>query len=496
MRQLRPNSKWVLSHRRYRDIVELYHVGGIRLANGIEKPPKKSRLYTNPTVLLLCISSFVISLGFGLAVPILPFFLLALEGEITQPPGPGYIVSEEAVAEFAFILGILLSGFMTTRMLLSRYFGGLSDVKGRKPLIIGGLIGYCGVFFLLGLSRSWIDLFLLRLALGACSAAVWPTVQATMIDVVGEARRGEGMGLNVLAMQLGWYGGPSIGALLYDFSRDVLELPVPMVFRVPYFFAALFVLPIPILVYRYLKVSKPKERLPPLLLNNKKKPSDTLSPRPKNISKQMDSKAKRQIKALYILFIANGISMGLAMPLFQLFLMSRVTSDIVTIGLLTSGAGMIGMVMNLPAGRLSDTYGRKKLALWSGIASRGAMAAMPFTSTVSQATLVYIGRSATWSIHQPVIRALQGDITPPLLRGKIFGTLQAFFNFGAAVGPLIGGWLFAEFSLTTFHIGSVSIPGIGIPFWLAGFSGIIGLIFFAKYISEPRPRKTHAPSDD
>ena len=315
--------------------------GGIRMADGIEKTSKKSRLYTNPTVLLLCLNSFVVSLGFGLAQPILPFFLLALEGKIDQSPGPDYMVPAEAVAQFALILGLLLSGFMTSRMLLSRYFGGLSDEKGRRPLIVGGLIGYCCIFFLLGLSRSWIDLFLLRFALGACSAAVWPTVQAAMIDVVGEGRRGEGMGLNVLAMQLGWYGGPTIGAIVYAFSRDVLELPVPLVFRIPYFFAALITLPAPILTYRFLKVSKPKERAPPLLLHNKSLSGDTLRPKSTRISNQMDTKTKRQIKALYILFIANGISMGLAMPLFQLYLMSRITSDIVTIGLLTSGAGMV-----------------------------------------------------------------------------------------------------------------------------------------------------------
>ena len=166
--------------------------------------------------------------------------------------------------------------------------------------------------------------------------------------------------------------------------------------------------------------------------------------------------------------------------------MARITSDIGTIGLLISGAGMVGIMMNIPAGYLSDRYGRKSLTLWSGVATRGAMAALPFTKGIPDATLVYIARSGTWAVHQPVLRALQGDITPPIIRGKIFGTLQAFFNFGAAVAPLVGGWLFAELSLTKWKIGRFTIDGIGVPFWLAAVTGIIGLAVFAHYIQEPR----------
>lgn len=458
----------------------------------VKKSAKKARLYTNPGILILSINTFVVALGYGLAQPILPFFLMALEGAIDQPPGPDFTIPADVTSAYGFILGILLTGFMSSRTVLSRYFGGLSDTRGRKPLIMGGLLGYCVFFFLLGLSRNWKDLFILRLGLGAASASVWPTVQATMIDMTSDERRGEAMGLNVLAMQFGWNGGPSIGSILYAFCRDVLHLPVPLVFRVPYFLAAVIVLPTIFITYFFLKEPTKAPKMPPTPVPGPVSP-EVKSSEHKDVTSigvkppsSLDAHTKKQIRGLYVLYIANGISMGLAMPLFTLYLMTRITSDIVIIGFLASGAGMVGMIMNIPAGRLSDTYGRKSIALWSGVASRGAMGALPLTNTLSQATAVYIGRSGAWAVHQPVTRALQGDVTPPRLRGEIFGTLQAFFNFGASVGPLIGGWLFSEYSLTIWHFGSLSIDGIGIPFWLAMISGIIGLIFFAKYITEPR----------
>ena len=82
----------------------------------MKTPPKprrkKDRLYTNPSVLILCFNSFVVALGFGLVQPMLAFYLLALEGAISEPPSSDYMVSDAALAEFAVTLGILISAFM------------------------------------------------------------------------------------------------------------------------------------------------------------------------------------------------------------------------------------------------------------------------------------------------------------------------------------------------------------------------------------------------
>ncbi|MGY5880162.1 MAG: hypothetical protein RTV31_07925, partial [Candidatus Thorarchaeota archaeon] len=91
-----------------------------------EEPVKQERLYRNPRVLVLALDAMLISLGFGIVAPSMSYFLIALEGGLTQPPGPGYIIPAEIVASFSLILGIMMASFMGTRTLLARYWGAFS----------------------------------------------------------------------------------------------------------------------------------------------------------------------------------------------------------------------------------------------------------------------------------------------------------------------------------------------------------------------------------
>jgi MFS family permease len=85
------------------------------------------------------------------------------------------------------------------------------------------------------------------------------------------------------------------------------------------------------------------------------------------------------------------------------------------------------------------------------------------------------------------MRAIQADIVPWGLRGKLFGTIQAFFNAGATIGPLVGGVIYAYFSLLTFNLGFAIVEGFMVPFWLAAGLGLIGAFLVWKYIEETSP---------
>ncbi|MGY5876871.1 MAG: MFS transporter, partial [Candidatus Thorarchaeota archaeon] len=187
----------------------------------------RGRLYTNPRVLVLILDAFLVTLGFGMVAPSLSFYLMALEGGITEPPGANHVVPESVVAEFSLIFGVMMAAFMGTRFLLARYWGGVSDVHGRKPLLMIGMAGYVILLLLFGMAQNWIHLLIIRALQGVVSAMVWPVAEAALMDIVGPKRRGEGLGLFMMASSIGFVFGPGIGGLLYNFSRDVLLLPVP-----------------------------------------------------------------------------------------------------------------------------------------------------------------------------------------------------------------------------------------------------------------------------
>ncbi|MCF2136333.1 MAG: MFS transporter [Candidatus Thorarchaeota archaeon] len=459
--------------------------------NEDQAEPEKKSLYTNPRVMVLALNAMLIMLGFGIIAPSMAFYLIALEGGLTQPPGPGYIVPPEVVAQFSFILGMMMAAFMGTRTLLARYWGGVSDRRGRRPIIVIGLMGYVLLFVLFGLAQNWIQLLLIRSFQGVVSAMVWPVAEAALMDIVGIERRGEGLGLYMLVSNIGFITGPGVGGLLYNFCRDVLLLPVPDVFRVPYFIAALITFPAVISTYVVLRetipvndasstTSPPTEQNPPA-----DDPPAVPSAPPQEIK---NPQIRRMIHALYVMSLMNGIAMGMGQPLFQLFLMSKITTDIGIIGLIISGAGAVGMLFTVPAGRYSDKYGRKGLAVWGAVAARGSLFALPLTHNLAQTGGVWVIQNASMSASQPAMRAIQADIVPWNLRGKLFGTIQAFFNAGATIGPLVGGWLYGIFSLLVFQVGIVVIEGLVIPFWLSAGLGLIGVLLLWLYVDETRPQ--------
>jgi MFS family permease len=456
-------------------------------------PESKKSLYLNPRVMVLAIDAMLVMLGFGLISPSLSFYLIALEGGIDEPPGPGYMVPPEVVAEFSLILGVMMAAFMATRTLLARYWGGVSDEHGRKPLLIAGLTGYVILLLLFGLAQNWIHLVLIRAFQGVVSASVWPVAEAALMDIVGPKRRGEGLGLYMVVSNVGFIIGPGVGGLLYNFCRDTLQLSVPNVFRVPYFIAAAITLPSVILTYVILQETAPGKtgntvtELPAVAPASPESVPEEIKG-PETVD-EIRPHRKMMVHALYIMSAANGIAMGLGQPLFQLFLMSKITTDIGLIGFVISGVGGIGMLLSIPAGRYADSHGRKGLAVYGSIASRAGFILLPLTKNLAQSSSAWVIQGASRAASQPALRAIQADIIPWKLRGKLFGTIQACFNAGATIGPLAGGALFSFFSLLTLQFGPFQIDGIVVPFWIAAAVGVFGAFMLWRYVEETHPVK-------
>jgi len=455
----------------------------------VKEPIKQERLYRNPRVLILAIDAMLIMLGFGIVAPSMSYYLIALEGGLTQPPGPGYIIPAEVVASFSLILGVMMASFMGTRTLLARYWGGYSDRHGRKPIILTGLIGYFLLLIFFGLAQNWIHLLVVRAFQGVVSAMVWPTAEAALMDIVGPERRGEGLGLYMMVSNLGFILGPGLGGLLYNYCRDILLLPVPEVFRVPYYVGALIVLPAIVATVIILKETSPGKlgATEDILEPHRLEEAPTTPIYQKSTESEMAPKVRRMIHAIYLMSLFNGVAMGLGQPIFQLFLMSKITTDIGLIGLVISGAGAIGMLFSIPAGRYADRRGRKGLAVWGAVGARVSLGALPLTTTLAQTSVVWVGQSAAMATSQPAMRAIQADVVPWDLRGKLFGTIQAFFNAGATIGPIVGGALFAYFSLILIPLGPFIIEGLVVPFWLASGLGLVGAFLLWKYVEETRP---------
>jgi DHA1 family multidrug resistance protein-like MFS transporter len=146
-------------------------------------------------VAILSLTLGVVMLGFGMVMPIFPFYIESMGASATE-------------------LGLLVAISPFIQLIASPLWGSVSDRRGRKPVLVVGLLGYGISMALFGLSTELWMLFVARGVGALLSAATMPTTMAYVSDSTSEQDRGGGMGALGAAMGLGMVLGPALGGLL------------------------------------------------------------------------------------------------------------------------------------------------------------------------------------------------------------------------------------------------------------------------------------------
>jgi len=156
------------------------------------KAPKRN-LY------ILTFTLFVVMLGYGIVIPILPFYIESMDAGGTE-------------------LGLLTASYAVMRLICGPIWGSLSDRMGRKPILLIGISGYVITMIWFGLATQLWMLFAARILSGILSSATAPTTMAYIGDSTPEKERGGGMGLLGAAGGVGTIFGPVLGGFLADKS--------------------------------------------------------------------------------------------------------------------------------------------------------------------------------------------------------------------------------------------------------------------------------------
>lgn len=146
----------------------------------------------------LFFSLFATITGVGIVVPLLPVYAHNLGAK-------------------GIYVALIFGAFSLSRTFFLPYFGGLSDAKGRKPFIVGGLFVYVLIAIAFLFFNSLSGLIILRLIQGIASAMVMPVVQAYVGELSPTGKEGLIMGLFNTSLFLGLSLGPLIGGSLNDY---------------------------------------------------------------------------------------------------------------------------------------------------------------------------------------------------------------------------------------------------------------------------------------
>ncbi|MBI5756383.1 MAG: MFS transporter [Nitrospirae bacterium] len=152
---------------------------------------KKGRLF-----LRLCLSGFLAFLSYSLSrFPVIPLYAESLG---VGPKAIGLIVAASTITG---IFGKFLSG-------------GLSDIYGRRRLLIAGLLVFAFAPYLYLLVNGYISLLVIRFIHGSATAIFGPVVSAIISDIVEKERRGERLATYSSAAMIGNTIGPWLGGIL------------------------------------------------------------------------------------------------------------------------------------------------------------------------------------------------------------------------------------------------------------------------------------------
>jgi DHA1 family multidrug resistance protein-like MFS transporter len=156
-------------------------------------------MFKNPKLLTLFFTMIVVMIGFGIIIPIMPFYV-----EHFGVGGTG--------------LGFMMALFSTMQFIFSPFWGSLSDRYGRKKIMLIGAFGSGLSLILSGLAPNYWLLVAARGLGGILSAATMPTAMAYVSDSTDERGRGAGMGLIGAAMGVGMVLGPGLGGWMSEIS--------------------------------------------------------------------------------------------------------------------------------------------------------------------------------------------------------------------------------------------------------------------------------------
>jgi len=399
-----------------------------------------------------------------------------IAGTIPASYFPYYAISLGADEWF---IGVFMAAFMVTSAFLSSPLGSLSDRVGRKKLIQAGLLVDVFLGTLTGLVPNWQILIILRALNGVATAAVRPAAESSLVDQVPKERRGEALGFFLTLTMVGWFIGPIFGGTIQFLSETVLGLTLENSYRIPYFIDSLLsVVAIGLVAW---KVKETRGERADIKRIESSEKNDV----------KLTGWVLRSTRVLYVTNLTNGFAVGFIAPVAVLFLGGIFGATSFQIGAILSMSGFVGILCNFFAGKLADKWGRKPIIAIGSLSSRLGSIVFPFTLDLWQATGVMAFRSLGINVSMPAGRALQADLVPAKIRGKLFGRFTAFFDVGMIAGVLLGPWLFYVFKLQEFYIEPLNLTmrGAGTPFFLSGIMGLIALTILLIFVTEP-PRRT------
>jgi multidrug resistance protein len=365
-----------------------------------------------PPLIIIFITVFLDLLGFGIIIPLLPFYA-------------------ESFGANAFTVGLLGTSFSLMQFAFSPVWGRLSDRIGRRPIILIGLLGSCLSYLVLALANSLVLVFVGRIVGGIAGANI-PTAQAYIADITTPENRARGMGLVGAAFGMGFIFGPAIGGILSHIGPSA-----------PMWTASALCGANLVAAWWLLPESRGQASNRPAM------------GRIEALRRAFHDRRLILLLALY--FIITAAFSGFEAT-FALFSERRFGFTVATIGYLFAFIGMtLALVQGVLVGRVVKILGEARL-IPIAIAVIGlGIGLVPLTWSVPT-LLGAIGLLAIgMGFNGPALSAMVSRLTHADDQGGMLGLASSLASLGRVIGPAWGGFLFDQFGMAVPYFSAAGI---------------------------------------
>lgn len=343
---------------------------------------------------------FINMLGFGIIVPLLPFYAKSFNAQPWQ-------------------IGLIFGAYSVGAFFGEPFWGRLSDRYGRKPLLISTIMGNCLCYLALAFAPNIWVAFFIRLV-GGLAAGNGAVVQGYIADVTPPEKRARQMSYQGAAWNVGLIIGPSVGGF---FAHENMG---PAGFRIPLFIASGLALLCVIAITLIIKESRVRE--------------EGISHRPSRWAAIGEATSHPVIGRMMLLTFLVGFAFTGIESQFGLWSQARFgwgPRDIAICFAFTGATAFFFQTM--VTGRLSERYGEGTM-LAVGMGVTAVAAALQVVSVGGPMTIALMCvTAAAQSVAFPNVGAIISRTADPHRQGQILGLNNAMGALARVVGPTCAG---------------------------------------------------------
>jgi MFS family permease len=378
---------------------------------------------------------FINLLGFGIVVPLLPFYAKSFSAPAWQ-------------------IALVFSAYAIGAFFGEPFWGRLSDRIGRKPILVSTVCGNCVCYIAMALAPNVYVAFLVRI-LGGLASGNGSVIQGYIADVTPQDQRSGRLSLLGASFNIGFIVGPALGGLLAHPESGHVGFQTPM------FVCAGLSACSAIAMALFVRESRSRR---PRISNQ--------ASRWAVMGNAMRHRVINRLMA--VTFLAGCAFIGVE-SIFGLWTQARFGWGPRQIGTAFAVVGVVAATCQLAlVGRLSRRFGEARVLAAGMALTASCLALQPLSigaiTTVPLLAFAAFGQSIAW----PNVAALISRNAEMEHQGQYLGLNNATGALARVVGPFVLGLGFSKL-------------GVNAPFYMATLI-VMPAIWLALSVRGPRAR--------